>query len=309
VHILVTGGAGFIGSVLTPMLLDAGHHVTVVDVLRSGGQGLLAYFHERRFRFVRGDVRDGESMARLIAGASAVVHLAAIVGFPACRKYPELARETNILGTRTVVEALHGDQTLIYASSGSNYGIVEAALCTEESPLNPTSFYAVTKTEGEKICLQRPRTTALRFATAFGVSPRMRLDLLVNNFVHQAIVNKQLIVYERHFRRTFIAVRDIARSIVFALDHIDQMSGEAYNIGHESMNFTKEQIALKIRECVPFYLHFADIGTDEDSRDYDVSYEKIRQLGYHPEVTIEAGIEELVRAVEVLDIADPYSNV
>jgi nucleoside-diphosphate-sugar epimerase len=306
--ILVTGGAGFIGSVLTPLLLGAGHEVTVVDVLRRGGQGLLACFHDRRFRFVRGDIRDREAMARLIATVDAVVHLAAIVGFPACRKYPELARDTNVEGTRTVAESMRNDQVLIYASSGSNYGIVEA-LCTENSPLNPTSFYAMTKTEGEKICLRHPRATALRFATAFGVSPRMRLDLMVNNFVHQAIVNKQLIVYEGHFRRTFIGVHDIARSILMAIEQIDRMSGEAYNVGHESMNFTKAQIALKIREYVPFYLHFADIGTDEDNRDYHVSYEKIQQLGYRTEVTIEDGIEELVRAMSVLDIIDPYSNV
>lgn len=306
--LLVTGGAGFIGSVLTPMLLDAGHEVTVVDVLRSGGQGLLGCFHNPRFRFVRGDVRDRTAMAPLIAGADIVVHLAAIVGFPACRKYPDLARETNILGTRTVVEALRSDQALIYASSGSNYGIVEK-LCTEHSPLNPTSLYAYTKTEGEKICLQHPRATALRLATAFGVSPRMRLDLLINNFVYQAIINKQLIVYERHFRRTFIGVRDIARAILFAADHIDRMANEAYNVGDESMNLTKEQIALKIREHVPFYLHFADIGTDEDCRDYEVSYGKIRELGYETQVTLDAGIEELVRAMDVLDIVDPYGNV
>jgi len=307
-QILVTGGAGFIGSVLVPRLLDAGHQVTVVDVLRSGGQGILACFHDPGFRFVRADVRDPDAMAPLIAGVDAVVHLAAIVGFPACRKYPELARETNIQGTQTVMQALRREQVLIYASSGSNYGFVEA-LCTEDSPLNPTSFYAATKTEGEQISLQHPRATALRFATAFGVSPRMRLDLMINNFVHQAIVNKQLIVYERHFRRTFVSVRDIARSILFALDRIDRMAGEAYNIGDESMNFTKEQVALKVREFVPFYLHFADIGTDADSRDYDVSYEKIRQLGYRTEVTLDAGIGELVRAMDVLDIFDPYSNV
>jgi nucleoside-diphosphate-sugar epimerase len=308
VKILVTGGAGFIGSVLTPLLLDAGHQVTVFDVLRSGGQGLLACFQDQRFRFVRGDVRDQQTVTRHIADVDAVVHLAAIVGFPACRKYPELAQETNVAGTQSVVAAMRNDQVLIYASSGSNYGAVED-MCTEESPLNPTSFYAITKTDGERIGLQHPRATALRFATAFGVSPRMRLDLMVNNFVHQAIVNKQLIVYERSFRRTFIGVRDIARSILFALHHIDRMSGEAYNVGHESMNFTKEQIALKIRHYVPFYLHFADVGTDEDSRDYDVSYEKIRQLGYQTEVTLETGIEELVRAMDVLDIFDPYSNV
>jgi nucleoside-diphosphate-sugar epimerase len=306
--VLVTGGAGFIGSVLVPMLLEAGHHVTVVDVLRSGGHGLLGCFHDSRFQFVRGDIRDRAAMAAPVRDVDAVVHLAAIVGFPACRKYPDLACETNIGGTKMVVETMRPEQALIYASSGSNYGIVEA-LCTENSPLNPTSLYAMTKTEGEKAALAHPRATALRFATAFGVSPRLRLDQLINNFVHQAIANKQIIVYERHFRRTFINVRDIARSILFALAHIDRMCGEAYNVGHQSMNFTKEAIALKIREHVSFYLHFADIGTDEDSRDYEVSYEKIGQLGYEPRVTIEAGIQELVRVMGVLDIADPYSNV
>src|SRR5262249_36168003 len=149
----------------------------------------------------------------------------------------------------------------------------------------------------------------LRFATAFGVSPRMRLDLLINNFVYQAIVNKQLIVYERHFRRTFISVYDMARSIRFALEQCDRMRGKAYNVGNESMNLTKEQIALRIREFVPFYLHFADIAGDEDKRDYEVSYEKIRGLGFETEVTIDTGIGELVRAMDLLESADPNGNL
>lgn len=307
-HLLVTGGAGFVGSVLVPILLDAGHEVTVADTLRSGGHGLLGCFSRRGFRFVRADVRHREAMRPLVEAADAVVHLAAIVGFPACRKFPDLARETNVEGTRTVAGLLRPDQPLVYASSGSNYGIVEA-VCTEKSPLNPMSWYAVTKTEGEAIALGHPSATALRFATAFGVSPRMRLDLLVNNFVHQAIVDKQLIVYEGHFRRTFISVRDIARSIVFTIQHFEAMRGEAFNVGDESMNFTKEAIATKIREQVEFYLRFADVGRDEDVRDYEVSYEKIRQLGYRTEVTIEAGIDELVRVMDVLDVDNPYSNI
>lgn len=306
--LLVTGGAGFIGSVLVPMLLQAGHSVTVVDALRRGGQGLLGCFGDPRFRFVRGDVREAALVKSLLDDVDAVVHLAAIVGFPACRKYPELARDTNIGGTRTVVRALRADQPMVYASSGSNYGALEE-VCTEESPLNPISLYAMTKTEGEKICLEHPRGVALRFATAFGVSPRMRLDLLINNFVHQAIVQRQLIVYERHFRRTFAAVRDLARAIPFALAHVDAMAGHAYNVGDESMNFTKEQIAVKIRERVPFYLHFSEEGTDEDKRDYEVSYAKIRALGFRTEVTLEKGIADLVSAMDVLDFVDPFSNV
>ena len=298
-RILVTGGAGFVGSVLCPVLLSDGHEVTVLDALHHGGRGLLACFHDPRFRFVRGDVRDRDLVRTLARDVDAVVHLAAIVGFPACRKYPELARDINVEGTRSVVEALSPEQALIYASSGSNYGAV-AASCTEESPLNPVSLYAVTKAEAEVLCLAHPRATALRFATGFGVSPRMRMDLLVNDFVRQAVVEKTLIVYERHFRRTFIAVRDMMRAIVFALERIDRMVGQPFNVGHESMNLTKEDIARKVRERVPFFLHFADVGKDEDCRDYEVSYARIRGVGFATEISIDQGIDELIRAMAVL---------
>lgn len=298
-RILVTGGAGFVGSVLCPVLLSEGHEVVVLDALHHGGQGLLACFSDTGFRFVRGDVRDRDLVRTLVRDVDAVVHLAAIVGFPACRKYPELARDINVEGTRGVIDALSPEQALVYASSGSNYGAVEAS-CTEESPLNPVSLYAITKAEAEVLCLAHPRATALRFATGFGVSPRMRLDLLVNDFVRQAVIDKQLIVYERHFRRTFIAVRDMMRAIVFALERIDRMAGQPFNVGHESMNLTKEDIARKVRERVPFFLHFADVGRDEDRRDYEVSYARIRSLGFATEVSIDQGIDELIRAMAVL---------
>ncbi len=306
--ILVTGGAGFVGSVLVPRLLDVGHQVTVLDSLRSSGHGLLGCFHNPAFEFVQGDVRNTEDVKQAVADVDAVVHLAAIVGYPACRKYPTLAQDTNVTGTQNIVDALADKQTLVYASTGSNYGKLET-VCTEESPLNPISLYGITKTEAEKISLTHPKGVALRFATAFGVSPRMRLDLMVNDFVHKAIVDKQLIVYERHFRRTFINVRDMAGSMIFALDNIETMAGESYNVGHESMNLTKEDIAQVIRKRVPFYLHFADIGMDEDQRDYEVSYEKIRKVGFQTSVTIDEGIEELVRAMGVVQDVNPYGNV
>ncbi len=298
-RILVTGGAGFVGSVLCPVLLSKGHEIIVLDALHHGGHGLLACFFDTRFRFVHGDVRDHDLVRLLVRDVDAVVHLAAIVGFPACRKYPKLAQDINVEGTRSVVEALSPEQALVYASSGSNYGAV-AASCTEESPLNPISLYAITKAEAEVLCLTHPRATALRFATGFGVSPRMRLDLLVNDFVRQAVIDKQLIVYERHFRRTFIGVRDMMRAILFALERIDIMAGQPFNVGHESMNLTKEDIALKVRERVPFFLHFADIGQDEDCRDYDVSYARIRGLGFATEISMDQGIDELIRAMAVL---------
>ncbi len=297
-RVLVTGGAGYLGTVLTTRLLEAGHDVTVFDNLRHGGAALLPFFERPSFRFVRGDVRDREAVAEAVRWADAVVHLAAIVGYPACLKFPELARETNVGGTESVVQALSPSQILIYASSGSSYGKLDTT-CTEESPLEPISLYAMTKSEGEAIALSHPRATALRFATAFGVAPRLRMDLLVNDFVYRAVVDKQLIVYERNFRRTFIHVRDMARSVLLALDRIGQMSGQPYNVGHESLNLTKEQIALA----------FSDEGHDLDARDYEVSYEKIRALGFEPTVTLEQGIRELIRVVQVVDFSNPYTNL
>ncbi len=295
------------GAVLVPRLLADGHDVVVFDSLRSGGQTLLPYFQDQRFSFIRGDVTDRDAVRRGVEQADAVVHLAAIVGFPACRKYPALASVTNVDGTRNVVAALNPQQPLVYASSGSNYGRLET-VCTEESPLNPVSLYAITKAEAELIALEAPQCTALRFATAFGVSPRLRLDLLINDFVHQAVVNKQIIVYERSFRRTFIHVRDMARAISFALGNIERMRGESYNVGHESLNLTKEQVALKIRERIPYYLHFAEVGHDDDLRDYEVSYTKIRQLGFETAMSLDEGIAELIRAMDLVEFVSPYTN-
>jgi len=300
--IVVTGGAGYVGTVLVPELLRAGHAVCVLDCLRYGGQPLLPMFQYPRFSFVLGDVRDPATAAECLAGADAVVHLAAIVGYPACIRYPDLARAKN------VVEALSDDQALVYASTGSNYGRI-TGVCDENSPLNPVSLYAVTKTEGEQIALTAPRGTALRFGTAFGVSPRMRLDLLINDFVHRAMVDQQLIVYEEHFRRTLIHVRDMARGILFALEHIDRMRGQAYNVGNESLNLTKRQIAEHIRRHLTFYLHFADVGHDADARDYEVSYKKVHQLGFETAVTLDEGIQELIRAMPVLNMTSPYTNL
>jgi nucleoside-diphosphate-sugar epimerase len=307
-RILITGGAGYVGSVVTPHLLASGHDVTVLDSLKFGGQALLGCFQFPRFRFIKGDINDPQTVAESLQNQEVIIHLAAIVGYPACRKYPDEARKTNVEGTQAVVSAMTSGQALIHASTGSNYGRLDD-VCTEESPLNPVSLYGITKSQAETIAMTAPRATALRFATAYGVSPRLRLDLLINDFVYQASVNKQIIVYERSFRRTFIHVRDMARAFRFAVENIDRMAGQAYNVGHESQNLTKEQIARKIRERVPFYLHFAETGSDLDQRDYEVSYEKVRKLGFETTVTIDEGIDELVRAMEVVEVKNPYMNL
>jgi nucleoside-diphosphate-sugar epimerase len=307
--LLVTGGAGYVGCVLVPHLLAQGHQVRVLDNLMYGGRGLLACFAERGFEFVKGSALDEAQVTRALEGVDAVIHLAGIVGYPACKRDPRLAREVNLESTR-LIERLRGkDQAIFFASTGSNYGAVVGSLCTEDTPLNPLSEYGVTKTAAERHLLDAGNVVCYRFATAFGVSPRMRFDLLVNDFVYQAKVNKDLIIYERSFKRTFIHVRDMARAFAFALDNFLQMRDDVYNVGSEEMNYNKEEVALLIKQKIDFYLHFAEIGNDEDQRNYEVSYAKVRGKGFKAEVDMETGIDELIRAVDLVVIKNEYGNV
>lgn len=307
-NILVTGGAGYIGSVLVPMLLERGYHTTVLDKLMFSGDGLLGCFAYPEFTFVRGDITQEDVLARCLEGQDLIIHLAAYVGYPICKKFPEEAERTNLHASLKLNE-LRGSTPILFGSTGSNYGIVEGEICTEETPLNPITLYGQTKTRAEQAFHRSGESVCYRFATAFGVSPRMRLDLLVNDFCYRAQRLKSLIVYEAHFRRTFIHVRDIARSFLFAIDHYDQMKNNIYNVGSNEMNYTKEQIARKIQEKTRYYLHFAEIGSDEDKRDYEVSYDKIHRLGYETAVDLEHGLNELLQVMDMIDIRNPYSNV
>lgn len=307
--ILVTGGAGYIGSVLVPLLLEHGHTVRVLDNLMYGGSSLLPCFRNPNFEFVRGDIRSPKMVRDAVRGQDAIIHLAAIVGFPACRKEPELAQTTNFDGTRVVADAVSPGQLVLFGSTGSNYGAVTDQACTEETELNPVSLYGKTKVEAERYLFENCRTIAYRFATAFGLSPRMRLDLLVNDFVYTALRLKYLVVYEAHFMRSFIHVFDIARSFLFALDNAEKMTGQVYNVGSKIMNYSKAEICESIQKKMEYYLHYADIGADEDKRNYVVSYEKINALGYQTSISLEQGIDELIRGLEVLNIRNPYANV
>jgi nucleoside-diphosphate-sugar epimerase len=308
-RLLVTGGAGYVGSVLVPHLLALGHQVRVLDNLMYGGRGLLACFAERRFEFTKGSILDEARMKQALDGVEAIIHLAGIVGYPACKRDPRLAHEVNLDGTRLIAELRHRDQPILFASTGSNYGAVVGSLCTEDTPLNPLSEYGVTKTAAERHLLDAGNMVCYRFATAFGVSPRMRFDLLINDFVYQAKVNKDLIIYERAFKRTFIHVRDMARAFAFALDHYPAMRDDVYNVGSEEMNYNKEEVALLIKQKIDYYLHFAEIGQDEDQRNYEVSYAKIRGKGFKAEIDMETGIDELIRAVDVIGMKNEYGNV
>ena len=308
--VLVTGGAGYVGSVLVGKLLEKGIKVCVVDnLMYDNGFTLIPYFNTPKFQFIKGDVRDKKLMKSLVHNFEHVVHLAAIVGFPACRKNPQLTREVNVHSTKYISSLLSNDQGVVYASTGSNYGIIENEICTEETPLNPISLYGKTKTKAEEIFLNENGAVAYRFATAFGLSPRMRLDLLINDFVYQAINNKTLVMFEKSFKRTFIHVNDMADSIIYAIENYDKMKNNTYNVGGDFNNYNKEEIALMIKERVDYYLHFAEIGEDEDKRNYEVSYKKINDKGFHIKTTVQDGINELIKACPALDIRSKYKNV
>lgn len=307
-RIVVTGGAGYIGSILVPNLLAAGHQVHVIDNLMFGAHAIIPLFIHDNFRFTELDITDHKALAPHLREADAVIHLAALVGYPLCKKMPKRAVEVNLDGARYVADLTPADVPIIYASTGSNYGEV-VGICTEETPLNPLSLYGETKTKAEYLFLERGKTVSLRFATAFGIAPRIRLDLMINDFAYQAIHNRFLVIYEKHFRRTFIHIQDIARAIQFMTEDFEDLSHSVYNVGHDSMNYTKEDIVNLIKKRTDFLAHFAEIGTDEDKRDYEVSYERVRSEGFEISVDIDRGLDEVINALRYLRIRNPYSNV
>ena len=309
--IFITGGAGYIGTTLIPVLLDRGFEITVYDsLLFNNGDKLLAYFASDNFNFIKGDIRDQTLLAKHIKNHDIVIHLAALVGFPICRERgEEESYSVNTQGTKFVTELMDPAQYLLFGSTGSNYGEV-IGICTEETPLNPLSIYGRTKTEAEKIVISRPNSTAFRFATAFGISPRLRLDLLINDLTFRAVSQGYAVIYESNFLRTFIHVRDIAYSFLFAIDNQERMKNNVYNIGSNDMNYSKREVCEKIKEQVKnVYFNYADIGEDADKRNYEVSYEKIHKLGFKTTVTIEKGIKELIKAISLISINSPYHNV
>ncbi len=309
--ILVTGGAGYVGTTLVPMLLDRGHDVTVIDNLMfMNGDRMIPFMNNDRFRFVKGDVRDRKLMQKLVDDKDVVIHLAAYVGFPICRlKGQDESYSLNTEATKMVVDIMRDSQYLLFGSTGSNYGEV-IGVCTEETPLNPLSIYGRTKTKAEQIVMSRTNSTAFRFATAFGISPRMRLDLLVNDLTYKAITEGYAVIYESHFLRTFIHIRDLAHSFVFAIDNQDRMSGEVYNVGSNKMNYTKREVCEMINEEIPeAFFHHASIKEDPDKRNYQVSYDKINALGFEVDVDLKTGIREIKDSVQLLEHSLRYRNV
>jgi nucleoside-diphosphate-sugar epimerase len=301
-RVLVTGGAGYLGAVLCERLLGAGLRVTAVDCLLHEHPSLLHLCAQSGFEFVRGDARDASLVQRLLQQADVVIPLAAVVGAPACDRDPWLARSVNLEAIRMLLRLRSPAQLVLFPTTNSGYGTRSGdAHCTEDTPLEPVSLYGRTKVQAEQEVLEQPNTLALRFATVFGTSPRMRLDLLVNHFVFAAVTDGYLVVFEKDFRRNFIHVRDVADCFLHCIQNAPRMVGRPYNAGLDSANLSKAELALKVKEHVPsFHVEFSEIGSDPDRRDYVVSNQRLREAGFVAQRSIDHGIEELVKGYRML---------
>ena len=301
-RVLVTGGAGYIGSILVPDLLGQGYKVTVLDNLMHGQTSLLDCCANRDFDFIKGDICEYGLIGRLIPKFDIVIPLAAIVGAPACKLNPGLTRLVNYEAYMFLVERVSGSQMILFPNTNSGYGLGEQGnFCTEQTPLRPVSEYGRTKVEVEKALLEKGNAVTFRLATVFGMSPRMRLDLLVNDFTYRAFRDRFIILFEEHFRRNFIHIRDVAKAFSFGIKNYERMKGEPFNVGLSSANLTKRQLCEKIKGHVPdFHILSAPLGEDPDKRDYLVSNEKIESLGWQPDYTIDDGIQELLKGFKML---------
>jgi nucleoside-diphosphate-sugar epimerase len=301
-HILVTGGAGYLGSTMVPMLLDAGYRVTVVDNFMFRQSSLNQLCHDPDFNVVRADVRSEQDMRPLYAKADAIVPLAAYVGAPLCKADPVGAKTVNYDAVLTMLDSVSPEQLILMPTTNSAYGTGdENNFCTEESPLRPISTYAIDKVEVEKRLMERTNSISFRLATVFGMSPRMRLDLLVNDFTWRAVNDRFLVLFEGHFKRNYIHVRDVARVFLHGLSNRDAMKGQIYNVGLSDANLSKMELCEAIKRQLPdFYFVEADIGKDPDQRNYIVSNEKIEATGYAPAVSIDTGIAELVKGFRMI---------
>ncbi len=309
-RVLITGGAGYIGSVLVPLLLQKGFAVTVIDNLFYRQSSLLSCFTNPQFRFIQGDACNESLLQQEIKKADIIIPLAAIVGAPACDRAPLLATQLNYSAIVALLKHASAAQLILYPNTNSGYGIGEKTdFCTETSPLNPISLYGKLKVQAEEILLGSGQGVAFRLATVFGVSPRMRLDLLVNDFTFRACQDRFLVLFEEHFRRNFIHVRDVAFAFCFGIENYAKMKGQAYNVGLSSANLSKRQLAEKIKTYVPeLYIHSASVGEDPDKRDYIVSNEKLESLGWRPQVTLDEGIREIIAAYPILRM-NGFKNV
>lgn len=296
--VLITGGAGYVGTSLTKLLLDKGYEVICLDNLHNQViDPLIPFFQNKKFEFVYGDIRDKALLHDTIKGADAICHLAGIVGYPACAKIPEISHEINVAATEYIEQLRSPQQIMINAGTGSVYGKLPEGegLCYETTPARPLSEYGIQKAEAEKIILDNGNSISLRFATAFGLSPKLRKDLLVNDFCYRALSIGKLSIYESQFKRTFVHVADMARSFLHCIENFDNMKNEIYNCGDESMNVRKLELAKMIQQQYPFIIETKEHNKDMDQRNYSVAFDKIRNKGFKTHISLEEGISEMLQ--------------
>ena len=308
--VLVTGGAGFIGSIFVPKLLENGYRVTVLDNFMYKQNSLLDVCYHPNLDIIVGDVRDGDFFKTQVEMHDIIVPLAAIVGAPACDKDKDLSLAVNQIQIENIARWVSKNQMVLYPVTNSGYGIGQDGIyCTEETPLSPISHYGKTKVAGEKALLDNGNAVTFRLATVFGTAPRMRMDLLVNDFVYRAFNDRFIVLFESHFKRNYIHIRDIASVFFHAIENYNALKGQPYNVGLSDANLSKMELCEKIKRHLPdFHIFESEIAEDPDKRDYIVSNEKIEKTGWQPQFSIDDGIKELIRAYSFLRV-NPYNNL
>ena len=299
-NILITGGAGYIGSELTDYMLKAGHSVVIIDNLMYDPTSLLRYTHDNNFRFIKGDVRNQKLLSEELKKADVIIPLAALVGFPLCDKDPRAAEEINYEHVAFLANNKTDEQKIIYPCTNSGYG-TSNGVCTEESPLNPVSLYGRTKVAAEDAVKAVDNFVTFRLATVFGPASRMRTDLLVNNFVLKSLRERVLVLYECEFMRNYVHIHDVCRAFIFVLNNWEKCKNETYNVGNDDVNMNKLQLAEKISEHIPLEIIKAEFTKDPDVRDYIVSSQKIYDKGFGCKYDLDISIQQLIKTYSLID--------
>ena len=308
--ILVTGAGGYIGSILVPRLLSRGYEVVALDNFMYHQATLLDCCHDKKLTIIRGDARDKALISECLKKVDVIFPLACLTGAPLCAQDPVGARSINFDAVKMILDLRRKEQIIVFPTTNSGYGIGQkGTYCTEETPLNPVSLYGRLKVEIEKMLLDAGNGITLRLATAFGVSPRMRLDLLVNDFVYRSVTDRFVVLFEAQAKRNYIHVRDVAKTFIHCLENFESMKDEPYNVGLSEANLSKWELCQEIQQQVPdLYFVEAEVGEDPDKRDYIVSNVKIEATGFNPEVSLTEGIAELIKGYQIVR-KNQYSNV
>lgn len=307
--ILVTGAAGYIGSILIPQLLQKGYRVIAIDNFMYNQTPLLDCCYDENLTIIRGDARDKNLISEQLRKVDVIFPLACLTGAPICSKDPVGTKTINYDAVKMIADLRGREQIIIFPTTNSGYGIGEKGIyCTEETPLRPISLYGRLKVEIEKLLLDSGNCITLRFATLFGISPRMRLDLLVNDFTYRAVNDRFLVLFEAHFKRNYLHVRDAARAFIYCLKNFEGMKNQPYNVGLSDTNLSKLELCQEIKKQIPsFYFTEAEVGNDVDKRDYIVSNAKIEAKGFKSQISLQSGITELIKGYQIIK-RNQYAN-